>query len=51
MSLPFPTCQLTKLGGHNAPVHAVTYSSGLGQYVGPLHVHTPALDPLLVTNL
>lgn len=30
---PFPTTPLARLAGHNGPVHAVTFSSGSGQYV------------------
>ncbi|KAI9777443.1 MAG: hypothetical protein M1839_008855 [Geoglossum umbratile] len=30
--MSFPTRQVTKLDGHNGPVHCVTYSAGLGQY-------------------
>ncbi|KAF2841314.1 WD40 repeat-like protein [Patellaria atrata CBS 101060] len=33
MSSQFPTRQIAKLGGHNGPVHTLTYSSGLGQYL------------------
>lgn len=33
MSSQFPTCQIARLGGHNGPVHAVTYSAGLNQYI------------------
>ena len=31
--LPFPTNPLTRLSGHNGPVHALTFSSGSGQYI------------------
>ncbi|KAI9863580.1 MAG: hypothetical protein M1813_003603 [Trichoglossum hirsutum] len=30
--MSFPTRLVTKLTGHNGPVHCVTYSAGLGQY-------------------
>ncbi|KAK7559199.1 mitogen-activated protein kinase organizer 1 [Phyllosticta citricarpa] len=33
MTAPFPTQQIASLSGHNGPVHALTYSAGLGQYV------------------
>ncbi|KAF1813899.1 WD40 repeat-like protein [Eremomyces bilateralis CBS 781.70] len=33
MSSQFPTKRIAVLTGHNGPVHAVTYSSGLGQYI------------------
>ncbi|KAL1632603.1 hypothetical protein SLS56_003502 [Neofusicoccum ribis] len=33
MTAQFPTRQIAKLSGHNGPVHAVTYSAGLGQYI------------------
>ncbi|KAK8187301.1 mitogen-activated protein kinase organizer 1 [Phyllosticta capitalensis] len=33
MTAPFPTQQIARLSGHNGPVHALTYSAGLGQYI------------------
>lgn len=33
MSSQFPTRQIARLGGHNGPVHALTYSAGLNQYI------------------
>ncbi|KZF20358.1 WD40 repeat-like protein [Xylona heveae TC161] len=31
--MSFPTRPVTKLVGHNGPIHNVTYSAGLGQYI------------------
>ncbi|KAL1619642.1 Septin spn4 [Diplodia seriata] len=33
MTAQFPTRQIARLSGHNGPVHAVTYSAGIGQYI------------------
>ncbi|KAB2578118.1 hypothetical protein BFW01_g709 [Lasiodiplodia theobromae] len=33
MTAQVPTRQIAKLSGHNGPVHAVTYSAGVGQYI------------------
>ncbi|OCK80603.1 WD40 repeat-like protein [Lepidopterella palustris CBS 459.81] len=33
MTSQFPTHPIARLGGHNGPVHAVTYSAGLSQYI------------------